>query len=1488
MLIMQLFHARGRGCSVLAFGVMLFLATFSSLTLSAQTVTNMNPIALTGWNRDVIIESTAVGPPFTSYATEMNAGENKAFYQTGLPTYAWGLPPSGALVSMVGDGTIFQFQPYTANNALILSPDTGLTSGTLTLATPETFARLAILAHSGNGTNAPATLTLNFADGTKFTTTYFAPDWFNVTTNVAWFGFARIDLTSGSDEGGTQNPRYYQTTINVAALVGATNKPIASLTFGKAQANSTAIYAVSGLLASRSGPVAVSGWNRDVVIENTASGPPYSGYAAELNPAEGTAFYQNGLPGKTYGLPQSGAFQSTIDGTLFQLQPYTGNNALVMSTETAITRGTLTLTTPGIYNSISFVANSASGSGTPNVTLNFQDGSSFVTNYNASDWFGGSGYALNGFDRINLTSGATQGGPTDPRFYQTILDLVALFGATNKTLASVSFDKVSTAGATAIYAVSGVKGAQSGGPFSLATVTNQPALGVGARGATLSGNVVSTGGDTPEVLIYYGTANGGANAANWAQKIFLGSQAGSFAQSVSGLTPGTTYYFTAVAINAAGNGWGSPVQSFTTSTPSLASLTNLPASNLTTNSALISGQVLGTGGDAPSVTLYYGTSDGGNNPAAWAHSINLGTQVGRFAELVTGLTPSTTYYYASMAANGAGSAWAAPSTSFTTPATNPALPALISVLTQRQDNTRTGQATNETALTLANVNTNTFGKLFAYSVDGYVVAQPLVVANVNVPGKGVHNLIIAATEHNSVFAFDADLNTGPNSAPIWQVSFINPAAGITTVSAVADLASIAGGFVGPELGITGTPVIDPVTGTIYVVAITKEIVNNTTNFYNRLHALDAATGAEKFGGPVLIQGSVPGNGDGSDANGNLPFVQLKHHQRPALLFLNGNVIIPFTGHFDYPPYHGWVFAYDGYTLAQTGIWNANPNGSGGGFWESGCGPAADPSGNIYLESGNGNFDAAHNVFGDTVIKLSTTNGLALSDYFTPYNQLDLNLQDLDVGSAGQIVLPDAAGSAAHPHLLIAGSKTGTFYVLDRENMGHFNAGGDTQIVQSIAGAVGGMWCTPAYFNRNIYYVGSGDKLKAFSISNAVVNTTPTSQSAASFGGGASPIVSANGTNNAIVWVLQNNGTAILHAYNATNVALELYNSSQNSSRDNPGTGVRFSGPAIANGKVYVPVQNGVAVFGNSAFLSTPIISPNGGNFTNSIMVTLSDPTPGATIYYTLDGTTPTTNSLLYTGPFVLTRNTGVQAVATVPGSPNSIVASATFYNADTIGRGTGLLGQYYANTFPGNPFIGSPLVRTDSVVNFNWNSSSPDPSIPASNYTVRWTGLVQPLFNETYTFYTTTDDGVRLWVNNQLLIDHWVPQSPTTWSGSITLQAGFLYSIEMDYFQAAGGAVAQLLWSSPSTAQTTIPQPQLYPISTLPPVYFTSPGSFSNGVFQLQASGMAGGSYIFQATTDFLNWLSLSTNIAPANVFNLVDPFATNYTYRFYRTVGQP
>jgi hypothetical protein len=1269
--------------------------------------TNMAPMAITGWNADVVVEAAAVGPPFTNVAVEVNPGGASAYYQTGLPQFAWGLPPSGAFVSLTGDRTIFQFQPYTSKNALILSSDTGLTNGTLTLSQPATFAVIAILANSVFGTNQTGPLTLNFSDGTSNVTTFFAPDWMNGTTSVAWFGPGIVNLINGFYSFGVENPCFYETTVNLQALLGATNKPLASLTFGKTEANSTLIYAVSGLLARTTppvgSPIAVTGWNRDVVIPNTALGPPYTNDASRLYPGKGSAYYQMGLPNTSYGLPRTGTFASAVDATVFQLQPYTGNNALVMSADTGLTQGSLSLNTAAVYNSLSILANSASGGGTPVATIQFSDGSTLATNFNAQDWYAGTQeIALQGFDSIYLTTGVTQGGPVNPQFYQTTIDLSALFGPTNKAVAGITFNQAADADSTAIYALSGVQGNQTNGPYAAATVSNVPASAILIRSATLGGNVTSTGGAIPEVLVYYGTTDGGTNAGAWASSSYLGPQSASFSQNINGLSANTAYYFRVVAINPAGVAWASTSQIFTTASASLAAVANLPATNFEPDAAILLGNVVSTGGDAPAVTIYYGPSNGGATPGAWAQSVAVpGVQGGLFAQAVCGLTTNTTYYYSAQAVNAAGTVWGGHVQGFTTLATNVPPANLVSVLTSRNDNGRTGLNTNETILTLANVNGNTFGKLFSQPVDGYILAQPLILPNINIPGRGIHNLVMAATENDSVYAFDADNAAGPNAQPLWHASFINPAAGITPMQTVIDLPSGGLGLYGPFVGISATPVIDPVTGTIYAAAKTKEIAGGVTNFVYRVHALDVTTGAEKFGGPVVVEGSVLGVGDGFVPLETLAFSPFRHMNRPALLLENGVLTVTFCSLGDNPPFHGWVFTYNAYTLQPMGIFNATPNGSGGGIWQSSSGPAADTNGNIYFETGNGTFDPYNQNFGDTVVKLSTAAGLALADYFTPFNQLDLNLQDLDIGSAGLILLPDSVGSAAHPHLLVAGSKLGTFWLLDRDNLGQFNAAGDSQVVQEISGATARMWVTPAYFNGAIYYNASSDVVKAFSISNAVINTTPVSSSmgAISFPG-SSLCISANGVSNAIVWGLDSSanqtGPAGLNAWNATNLTELLYFGFQNITRDNPGLAVKFTMPTIANGKVYVGTANFLTVFGNLSSLAAPVITPAGGLFSNSVTVSLSSSANTAVLYYTLNGGTPTTNSILYTGPFALTNSATVQAVAALTGQLNSPVASAGFVDSASL-----TLAPYAAAVVADGPLAYWPLNETNGAAAYD-------------------------------------------------------------------------------------------------------------------------------------------------------------------------------------------
>jgi len=586
--------------------------------------------------------------------------------------------------------------------------------------------------------------------------------------------------------------------------------------------------------------------------------------------------------------------------------------------------------------------------------------------------------------------------------------------------------------------------------------------------------------------------------------------------------------------------------------------------------------------------------------------------------------------------------------------------ASVSVLTYHNDKARTGQNTNETVLTLANVNTNSFGLLFTYAVDGYVYAKPLVLANVTIPSNGVHNVVYVATEHDSVYAFDADSNTGSNVVPLWQVSFINPSAGITSVPS----GDVNCNDIVPEVGITSTPVIDPAAGTIYVEAKTKEVVSNVTNYVHQLHALDVATGAEKLGGPVIIQASVPGTGDGNDGLGNVLFNPLTQFSRTGLLLNNGAVYFAYASHCDNGPYHGWLFGYDATTLATNGLFNATPNGGLGGIWASGCGPTCDTNGNLYVSTGNGTFDPINGNFGDTLLKLSTSNSLMVTDYFTPFNQQSLNTNDNDLGSGGVVLLPDEAGSVAHPHLVVFAGKEGTIYLVDRDNMGQFNLTNDSQIVQSLLGAIGICFDTPAYFNNTLYYIGVDDVIKAFAITNGSIASTPASQGSMVFGfPGATPSISANGTNEGIAWAIQSdayqsNAPSILHAYNAADVSQELYNSSQADARDTLGGAVKFTVPTIANGKVYVGTESTLSVFGN--FVATPTIAPNGGTFTNSVLVTLADTTPSTAIYYTLDNTVPTTNSALYTGPFSQSTSATVGARAFLGGVTGSAASSANF------------------------------------------------------------------------------------------------------------------------------------------------------------------------------------------------------------------------------------
>jgi uncharacterized repeat protein (TIGR01451 family) len=505
--------------------------------------------------------------------------------------------------------------------------------------------------------------------------------------------------------------------------------------------------------------------------------------------------------------------------------------------------------------------------------------------------------------------------------------------------------------------------------------------------------------------------------------------------------------------------------------------------------------------------------------------------------------------------------------------------------THHNDNMRTGQNLNETVLTPSDVNSTTFGRLFSYSLDGLSIASPLYVAGVTVPDQGVHNLVYVATEHDSVYAFDAD---GISAAPLWQRSFLGP--GVTTVPA-SDTGECCD--ISPEIGITGTPVIDPSTGTLYVVAKTKE---GASTYVQTLHALDLGTGVEKFGGPVVIQATVPGSGNGS-SGGRISFDPLRQNQRPSLLLNNGVVYVGFGSHGDHQPYHGWLLGYSASTLQQVVALNVSPNADGGGIWQANGGPAADAAGNIYVVTGNGAFDGDSGGpdFGDSFLKI-TANG-TIADYFTPWNQGTLNANDFDLGAAGPLLLPDQPG--AHPHLMVSAGKNNTVYLVDRDAMGHYSGKtNDNQIVQALINIFPfgtpepGNYSAPVYFNGTVYFGPIADNIQAFPVTNGLLRTTALTRSQDVFKyPGATMAISANGTSNGILWAIQRNGDCgvrpscgtaapgVLKAYDALNLGIMLYSSDQMGNRDMFDFATKFSVPLVANGKVFIGSLGQLTVYG---------------------------------------------------------------------------------------------------------------------------------------------------------------------------------------------------------------------------------------------------------------------------------------------------------------------
>ena len=611
------------------------------------------------------------------------------------------------------------------------------------------------------------------------------------------------------------------------------------------------------------------------------------------------------------------------------------------------------------------------------------------------------------------------------------------------------------------------------------------------------------------------------------------------------------------------------------------------------------------------------------------------------------------------------------------------------VVTQHNDIARTGQNLTETTLTPAVVSSGGFGKLYSVNVDGRVFGQPLYVSNVAVNGAG-HSVVYVATSHDSVYALEA----AANGAVLWQASLLDAAHG-AAAGAIPDPQSDTGcGDVdNSEYGVMGTPVIDPVAGTLYVVSLTYE----GSYPIQRLHALDIATGAEKPGSPVVIAASVAGTGSGS-SNGVIAFDPKWENQRAGLLLVNGTVYIGWGSHCDSGPWHGWIIGYNATSLARTFTFMASPNGAAAGVWQSGMGLAADNGGGtsgtatprLFAATGNGNFDS-NGDWGESVLNLNLASGATtlVTDSFTPSNQAQLTAADEDLGSAGPILLPNAVGTAQHPHLALELSKAGVMYLLDRDKLGGFNS--TDRVLQEVTfGAYEfGIWGGPAYFNNNIYFWSADGNMQQYSLANGVLSNAPTAVNAITSPGtgggyysgtflGATPSISANGGSNGIVWVddtVRDQGGPIqyLYAFDAQNVANTLWSSQQNPSRDGAGGSQKFAVPTIADGRVFLAGQNQLNVYGvlppgfalttnDSAFTVIPgssttttvAVNPYGG-FSGSVNFSVSGLPAGVTASFSPAAST-TSSRMTLTAASTAATSTGADAI-TILGTSGNLTQS---------------------------------------------------------------------------------------------------------------------------------------------------------------------------------------------------------------------------------------
>ncbi|MEO7715792.1 MAG: PA14 domain-containing protein [Capsulimonas sp.] len=681
------------------------------------------------------------------------------------------------------------------------------------------------------------------------------------------------------------------------------------------------------------------------------------------------------------------------------------------------------------------------------------------------------------------------------------------------------------------------------------------------------------------------------------------------------------------------------------------------------------------------------------------------------------------------------------------------------IWTQRNDNARSGQNNNETELNVGNVNKNTFGKLFSYPVDDQVYTQPLYIPALTMSADNKpHNVVFVGTVNNTLYAFDADDPKANGGKPLWSRNLTPAGARPPTASDIAwDYRDFA-----KNMGIVGTPVIDTDSRTLYVVS--RHVAGD--NFAQQLHAVDIRTGQERPNSPVVITAAY------TAAGVTTKFDSLYQNQRAALTLVNGVVYIAWASHGDIGDYHGWIMGYRASDLKQTTVWNTTPSGSMSSIWQAGEGLTTDDAGNIYCMTGNGAFDGKDN-FGECVLKLSAnpaTGALSVLDYFAPANWEMLNATDNDLGSSGVMVIPGTK-------LLLGGGKGGALYLIDSDNMGKENDANN--IVQEFQGTapVGGqsghIHGSPIYWKdasgQFVYVWGENDYLRQYKFTNgADANHGSFNTSATSHSPFRAPVF-YRGMPGGFLSVTSNNAA--------------------------PGTGILWASTPFNDNANQKVVEGSL-----SAFDARDV---------SHVLWTSKDFPSRDDIGLFAKFVCPTvTNGKMYMPSW------GVH------GGPCQLCVYGLI-PAPTAG--TGLAVQYFNDPANGKypltkPFAGSPiLTRIDPVIDFDWGRTSPDPIVRTNHFSARWTGQIEPRYSENYTLHLQSSNGRRLWVNGRLLIDKWIDNRDTDYTGQIALEAGKKYDIRLEYFANVGMADAKLSWQSASQALESVPQSQLYPVPYTPP-----------------------------------------------------------------------